>query len=58
LAPFIQLDSAHAGHTDLHGHACRSQLVYGVRYLTVDRVTCSSCSGCRPAASKALIMRP
>jgi hypothetical protein len=26
LAPFIQLDSAHAGHTDLHGHACRQRV--------------------------------
>jgi hypothetical protein len=54
LAPFIQLDSAHAGHTDLHGQACRVQLMYGVRCLTVIRVTCASCSGERPAASKAL----
>jgi hypothetical protein len=31
LAPFIQLDSAHAGHTDLHGQACGLQLMYGGR---------------------------
>jgi hypothetical protein len=37
LAPSIQLDSAHAGHTDLHGQACRVQLMRGVRYLTVIR---------------------
>ena len=39
LAPFIQLDSAHAGHTDLHGHPCRVQLLYGVRCLTAIRIT-------------------
>jgi hypothetical protein len=39
LAPFIQLDSAHAGHTDLHGQACRVQLLYGVRCLTAIRIT-------------------
>jgi hypothetical protein len=39
LAPFIQLDSAHAGRCNLHGQACRVQLLYGVRCLTAIRIT-------------------
>ena len=48
LAPSIQLDSAHAGHTDLHGHACRSQLLYGGRGSSVIRITCDVLLGRTP----------
>jgi hypothetical protein len=49
LAPFIQLDSAHAGHTDLHGHPCRVQLVYGARGSSVIRISCGVLLGRMPA---------